>query len=212
MNKPVIAIIANGLPPGKKLLTQTLGNIDIIVAADGGAETCRDLDISPDFIVGDLDSVSEETKRFFSSASVILMYDQNYSDMQKAVAFALTKNPEKLKIYSAFGKRSDHSFSNLLIFSGMDIPVPLELYDNFGKLSLLHPGQHVITGKTGQPVSLFSITPLQNLSITGLKYPVSRQDFDSFFNGTSNQFSEESAAVQFESGRLFVYLPFEEEL
>ena len=212
MNKPIIAIIANGLAPSKKLLAQTLTNVDIIVAADGGAETCRELDIQPDFIVGDLDSVSEETKRYFKDASVILMYDQNYSDMQKAIAFSLSKDPEKLKIYSAFGKRSDHTFSNLLIFSGMDIPVPFELYDNFGILSLLHPGQHKLKGNAGEPVSLFSITPLQNLSINGLKYPVSRQNFKSFFNGSSNQFTEEDASVEFDSGHLFVYLPFKEEL
>ncbi len=212
MNKPVIAIIANGLAPSKKLLAQTLFNVDIIVAADGGAEICRELNINPDFIVGDLDSVSEETKRFFKDASVILMYDQNYSDMQKAIAFSLSKNPERLVIYSAFGKRSDHTFSNLLIFSGMNIPVPFELYDTFGKLFLLHPGKHILNGAAGDPVSLFSISPIENLSISGLKYPVSRQNFDSFFNGASNRFSEESAAVEFDSGRLFVYLPFKEAL
>lgn len=211
MGKPVIAIIANGLAPEKQLLTQTLSDVDIIVAADGGAETCRDLDIKPDYIVGDLDSVSEETKRFFSEASVILMYDQNYSDMQKALGFALSKDPGKLKIFSAFGKRSDHTFSNLLIFSGMDIPVPFELYDTFGKLFLLGPGKHNLNGNAGEPVSLFSISPMQNLSISGLQYSLSHKNYPSFFNGTSNRFTEESATVEFDSGRLFVYLPFKEE-
>jgi len=211
MKKTVIAIIANGRPPAQKLISENLKDVDIIIAADGGANACKDLNITPDFIVGDLDSVTEETKEYFSGTSVIPMLDQNYSDMQKSIAFALTHNPKKLKIFAAFGMRSDHTFSNLLVLEEMEIPVPFEVFDNYGTLTLLHAGKHSLAGKPGQPVSLLSLRPIKMLSLSGFKYSVKQRDDNPFFNGTSNQFIRDEAIVEFDSGRLFVYLPFWEE-
>lgn len=212
INKPVIAIIANGLAPTKKALSQTMQDIDIIIAADGGANACRERGLIPDYIVGDLDSVDDSTLHLFNDVSVIRMPDQNLSDLQKAITFALSKNPEKVKIISAFGKRSDHTFSNLLHFASMDLPVAFEIFDNFGRLIILQEGTYEISGTPGQPVSLISITPITNLTTTGFKYKVLQKSFNPFFNGTSNEFVKATATIQFDSGRLLVYFPSEEEL
>lgn len=60
-------IICNGEAPSKKLAQRLARTADIIVAADGGANVARKLGIHPDIVIGDLDSITPATKRYFSS-------------------------------------------------------------------------------------------------------------------------------------------------
>ena len=62
----IISIIANGAVPNCDFLNQNLIGTDMIIAADGGAEICRKLQIQPQYIIGDLDSVTEETIEFLN--------------------------------------------------------------------------------------------------------------------------------------------------
>ena len=54
----IVAIIANGEKFND--LEQILKDADIIIAADGGANLCRAKQITPDYIIGDLDSITLE--------------------------------------------------------------------------------------------------------------------------------------------------------
>jgi len=210
ISNPVIAIIANGEMPDENIVSKYLPDADMIIAVDGGANICQKLDITPQFIVGDFDSITTKTRRFFKGVSFVELRDQNFSDLHKAISFALEHKPQKLKLFSTAGKRSDHTFSNLIIFDALNTSVPIEVYDDAGVLSMLSAGKHKLDGKPGYPVSLFSIRPLKCLSLRGFKYEVQSQDFAPSFNGTSNSFISNECHVEFESGRLFVYLPFKE--
>ncbi len=205
MEKPVIAIIANGQPIYRERMLQKLDDVHAIIAADGGANTCRLLDITPDYIIGDMDSISPESRNAFNHSFYVEAEDQNFTDMQKAIDYAISMDPGKIKIFSAFGRRSDHSFSNLLIFANNSIPVPFEVFDEFGVLSLLPSGKHSVSGVPGQTVSLFSLGPVENLRLSGFKYRVEGKSYDPVFIGTSNEFLQKTALVEFTSGQLFLY-------
>ncbi|MBT6994792.1 MAG: thiamine diphosphokinase, partial [Candidatus Cloacimonetes bacterium] len=112
MNNHKIAIVCNG----KRIdnLTEILKNVDTVIAADGGANFCLDNNISPDFIIGDLDSIKLNCK--IKNESLIQITDQNLTDLQKSLNFAEKLNPTEILVISAFGKREDHSIANLLIF------------------------------------------------------------------------------------------------
>jgi len=206
MDKPVIAIIANGQPIYRDRMLQKLSDVHAIIAADGGANTCRMLGIVPDYIIGDMDSISPESRNAFSHSFFIEAKDQEFTDMQKAIDYAISLNPGKLKIFSVFGRRSDHSFSNLLILGEKEIPVPVEVYDEFGVLRLLPPGTNKVQGIPGQTVSFFSLCAVKNLTLTGFKYPVQNKSFDPYFMGTSNEFSRSECTVKFNVGPLFMYI------
>ncbi len=212
MKKPHIAIIANGEPPSKSLIERYLPTVDLVIAADGGANSCVELDLKPNYIVGDLDSVTKETRRHFPETTVIPMIDQNLSDLQKAIAFALTRDPQRLLIFAAFGKRGDHTFSNLLVASTLKTNVPVEMLDDWGKLTWLKSGKHQLHGIPGHTVSLFSIHPLQHLSTSGFKFNLDDAHFKAAFNGTSNQFETDAVHIEFTGGPLFVYLPFKQDV
>ncbi len=205
MYDKIIAIIANGEIIESLLLEEILADVSIIIAADGGAVNCRILNIKPDYIIGDLDSITPELRRHFSDTKIINRPDQNYTDMQKAIRFALTLSPRRLKILSAFGKRADHTIGNMLIFQDYRESVPIEIYDNYGKMQILNAGKHVIKGETGKTVSILSMAPVTNLTLKGFRYTISNRNFNPSFIGVSNVYESENCQIEFDSGKVFLY-------
>ncbi len=203
-----IAIIANGQAPPFNLLDEYLKDVGLIIAVDGGSLICRQYALIPDYIIGDLDSIDRNTRDYFSSVSFIETPDQDFTDMQKTLRFVARFHPKTIRIFAAFGKRPDHSFGNLLIFEQYSGDARLEIYDRFGRLRRLKAGRYSLASIAGGTVSLFSLQPIHKLSLSGFKYEVSNQNFDPYFMGISNEYTQNSCRISFDSGTLFIYEHF----
>lgn len=203
-----ITIIANGENPEKKALDSALKNCDMIIAADGGSRFCQKNNITPDIIVGDLDSSTHDLQSIFPHTRIIEMQDQNYSDIEKAVQTALTFSPKKIDVLAVTGKRSDHMLANILFlqkFYLLHNEVDICIYDNWGKLRFLKPGKHKIKAETGKTVSFFSLCSFEKLSLHGFKYELENYKNDDSFYGISNVYSESFAYVEFKGKVLIWY-------
>ncbi|NQV18608.1 MAG: thiamine diphosphokinase [Armatimonadetes bacterium] len=205
----IVVIIANG-DTLKQKLKNCISEEDAIIAVDGGVINCQIVNIIPDFIVGDLDSIRFDLKKYFPAAEIIHNPDQETTDMEKALNLAISLHPKKINVFSAFGKRTDHTIGNILIFHKMiklilDKSIELEIFDNFGKMRVLNSGTHEIKGEIGSTVSLFSIDPIQNLTLKGFRYNLKNQDFPNNFLGISNVYESEICEINFDSGILFLY-------
>ena len=64
----------------------------IIICADGAANRLRNFDssITPDYIIGDFDSISDDTKTFYGNVTQIRIENQDCTDFEKALEFSLT--------------------------------------------------------------------------------------------------------------------------
>ncbi len=211
MSKKIIASLANGNRINHDLLEKILPDVSIIIAADGGAELCRYYSIKPDYIIGDLDSITKETRKTFSNAKTIFEPDQNFTDLQKALRLACILKPDRIVVLFAFGKRIDHSICNMLIFQNYRESIPLEIYDSFGKMEIYFPGKYNIMGKTGEIISFFSLEPIYNLSLIGFKYSIANKIFKKNFIGISNIFEKEKCQILFDKGKLITYRVFKED-
>ncbi len=210
----IVVIIANG-EAFKPYLKDFISNSDIIIAADGGVINCKIANIIPDYIIGDLDSIQFDINKYFPAAEIIHNPDQETTDMEKSLNLAISLHPEKIKVFSAFGRRTDHIVGNILIFHKMiklilEESIELEIFDNFGKMKILTSGKHEIREKIGSTVSLFSISQIQNLTLKGFRYDLNNQDFTSNFLGISNVYESEICNINFDSGILFLYDVFPE--
>ncbi|MBT4575187.1 MAG: thiamine diphosphokinase [Candidatus Cloacimonetes bacterium] len=203
MKKNVIAIMANGERVNN--IRKILKDVDVIIAADGGANICRADSITPDYIVGDLDSITLENIKYFSEPKFVKINDQSNTDLQKAIDHALKLNPTSIKIVAALGNRTDHTLANILIFQNYNELIPLEIYDNFGVMKLYSPGSHNIALSIGQTISFFSLTSIEGLSLKGFKYPVNDADYSNNFIGISNIVMEQNCAINFKMGKLISY-------
>ncbi len=189
---------------------QAVKSASIIIAADGGTLACKKSGIKPDFIIGDFDSISRDLLNQYHDIEIIHIEDQNSTDMEKALNFATSLSPDRLIVLSAFGKRMDHTSANLFFLTEYNEKVPVEIYDNYGYMTILKEGKHIFKYKTGTIISFFSPYPVKNISIKGFRYNLQNQNYDPYFVGMSNVCEQEKCIIEFESGRIFSYLVLKE--
>jgi thiamine pyrophosphokinase len=199
-----LLIIANGQPPAAKILQQLIRQTDLIIAVDGGSVICYHNQIKPDYIVGDLDSIPAEVSEHFKEAKLIYRPDQNFHDLEKAIEFAQSLNPQIIKIAAAFGKRADQTLANLLTLQSKFNQVPLEFYDDFGRLEIIS-GSRQIMLPVGQVISLFSFLPVYGITLEGFEYAVQAADYPHGFNGLSNVIAKQPALIDIRQGCLYLY-------
>lgn len=89
-----------------------------VIALDGAANKLARLGIMPDIILGDLDSFQEEAS--LSSVKKIKLPDQNFTDFQKAIQFAMFDATQyglplatEIHAVCATGGRFDHDQANI---------------------------------------------------------------------------------------------------
>ena len=201
-----IVIIANGEEIKKAIIKSELIDDPVIIAVDGGLLLCRKLNIIPHYVLGDFDSIPAKIIKEYDSSKLIFKPNQNFTDLQKALEFASTLNPRKIKIFAATGKRTDHTYANILILLGYKGKAILQLYDNHGIMKLHFPGKHIISGKRGQKISFFSMELLKKLSLSKVKYPIKDMNITDNFFSISNEFVSDKCSLEFEKGKVISYI------
>jgi len=108
-------ILANGKSPRKSVITFFQKNgFDTLLCADGGADSALRLGLTPDYIIGDLDSLSKEAIKKSKYTSKILQYKrQNDTDVEKCLKFAIKNKFDEALLISVTGNRLDHTICNL---------------------------------------------------------------------------------------------------
>lgn len=102
-------IVANG-PFLPSSLIKAAAEGACIVALDGAANQLLRLNILPDMILGDFDSFCEEPA--LSSVKKIKLFDQNFTDFQKALTF-IKQEARLVHVVCATGGRMDHEQANI---------------------------------------------------------------------------------------------------
>jgi len=166
-------IIANGDSPKRGIVKYLLKNgVEIIIAADGGANSAYKLGIVPNYIIGDFDSIKPIVKEYFSDKSEIIKYNrQDDTDVEKALKFAIEKRFETVYLLGGTGDRMDHSICNLGIV--------LKYYDRIRIIllhgrTILHPYSKDVTLSTipNETISLYAFNNITTITSEGLKYPL----------------------------------------
>ena len=93
---------------------------DLVIAVDGGYDTCRKYAIVPDLIVGDFDSAQEsdmpqiaEIAKIAPDHVVVLPTEKDDTDMLAAIRIGLLEGCQEFRIYGGMGGRLEHTLANL---------------------------------------------------------------------------------------------------
>lgn len=79
-----IALLGNGLSYNAAL---QLAKYDLVIAIDGAANSCAQYDITPNIIIGDMDSIQVDPTVLYPQAKIVTMQDQSQTDLDKALAY-----------------------------------------------------------------------------------------------------------------------------
>ncbi len=208
MNGKCIIIGAGDLTIGEI----NVGVEDFVIAVDGGLGYCGLLNVEPDLILGDFDSVTEQEaeaivalEKQIPERIIRLPAEKDDTDMLAALKEGLARGYRDFRIYAGMGGRFDHSLANvqcLLYLKNRDAVG--YLVDGSG-MTLVIKNEEVRFRKGLEGyLSLFALTErVKGVNIRGMKYPMENAVITNDFPiGISNEFRDEEAVISVEDGCL----------
>ena len=169
-------ILCNGDPPGEQFLRRHWKEADLRIAADGGANLLFRLELQPDFIVGDLDSIEEEVRCGFPGGSVVCIEEQDTNDADKAIRFALGKGVATVHLLGAAGRRLDQFITNLEVMYKYADQLRIILWTELERMEFINCSWK----DRLPPASTLSLLPVfgavRKLTATGLAFPLQDKD------------------------------------
>ena len=182
-----------------------------IIAADHGLLACDRLELSPDCIVGDFDSVPEEVLNKYRKTSIPIKTfprEKDKTDTQIAIELALSFHPVSIELIGATGSRFDHTLANVhLLLAPLQMGVEAYILNGNNKIYLKIDG-FMIQNKEqyGEYVSVLPFSDkVEGLTLRGFKYPLDSITLKAGSSlGISNEITEKVAEVEFSKGILLV--------
>jgi len=202
-------IIANGKNPSKRKIIKLVSlGYNFIICADGGAEAAKKLNIKPDVIIGDLDSVSNETLKYFNEVEVIQYRRQNDTDVEKCLKYAIRKKFTEVILVSATGDRLDHIICNLGIVIKFFQKIKIHIIHEENLLSCFNSSVKIPAAK-GETISLYGFGEGCTITSTGLKYEMKNKLLVFGKNeSTSNVAATNEVNLSIKKGYVFVVRNF----
>ena len=193
-----VIILADGEFPRRPHLLEMLEKADCVICCDGAADKLLAFGREPDWIVGDLDSVSPETKERFADRAV-KFFEQETNDLAKAFRFCQEKDLNVSAVLGAAGAREDHLLGNLGRFAEAAGKFPgIRLYTDTGYfVSFRKNGS--FEAEPGSQVSIFSFDPSSGITSAGLKYPLKDLQLNWWYSGTLNEVETTPFTLQSDS-------------
>lgn len=193
-------VLANGDYPTNPLPLKVLAEAPYVVCCDGGADEYIRRGHTPDVIIGDGDSLSEENRT--KHADILhRISDQETNDQTKAVHYLMAQGKRRIAIVGATGKREDHTLGNLsLLIDYMRAGGEVRTYTDYG-IFIPCQGTRTFPCHPGQQISIINFNACK-LHGKGLVYPLS--DFTNWWQGTLNECTGTEFTVEAEGEYLIM--------
>ncbi|MDP2267771.1 MAG: thiamine diphosphokinase [Deltaproteobacteria bacterium] len=206
-----IFVIAGGAIGNKDFLRSQIDKFgpDELVCADGGARHVVALDMTPQVIIGDMDSLPPEIlQRCEERGSRIIRHPRakQETDTQLALAYACRSRPDEIRIYGALGGRIDHALANIsLLVPAARSGVTTKLVDEWCEVFVIAQTT-LLAGIAGQTISLFPLSDMvKGIDLEGFEYPLSGGTMEiGAPYGISNRLQGDRGVIAIGSGCLLV--------
>ncbi len=186
---------------------------DLIIAADSGYFTAKSFGITPDLLVGDLDSLDTAVIAPYEldeMEKIIVPAVKDDTDTQLAVDTAISRGYEKIVIVGGLGGRVDHTLSNVFLLEYIaDKGIEAILNDGRNRVRILIADNEKRCAKIERGYKYLSLISASDkcceVSVTGVYYPLNGAEITrSYSYAVSNEIIAESAEVSLFDGRLLI--------
>jgi len=182
---------------------------DIHIAADSGYKNAALLGITPDILVGDLDSISEEDKNSVNDETQIITVpaEKDFTDAQLAVKIALEKGARSIVIIGGLDGRLDHTLSNMAILENLcDNNIRATITDGNNRIRYIRSSSDLIARSGYKYLSIIAKDEkVKGLSIEGCKYSLKNATLSCKNQyAVSNEILKNCALVSVKKGGIYI--------
>lgn len=177
-----------------------------IIACDGASDFLKSALVTPDVIIGDLDSAAKQTLQYYRKKGTIIkqVKDQNQNDLEKAIRYAVSKKYSVIHLLGVSGKRIDHSLNNFSVLLKFIKKAKLVIHDN-GFEGHFISRQYSSLCTPGTIVSLIPMPAAYGITSKGLKYPLKNSTLAlGVREGALNETTGDNFSVKMRKGLLLV--------
>ncbi len=180
---------------------------DLVLAADGGANHLARIGVKPEAVVGDLDSIRPEVRRWIGEERMVARTDQETTDLQKTLAYAFAeRGAERVTVLAATAGRLDHAVENLALLGRWAGRGDVVLLDARHRV-LAVTGTRTLSTVAGQAVSLIPLGRCERVWTEGLRWRLEGEPLDlAGRTGISNVADGERITLRVEEGTLLAFL------
>lgn len=180
---------------------------DKIIAVDGGLIFADKMNIIPDYIIGDFDTVQSSLLDKYNTQSKIIKYNpiKDNTDSEIAINYACDINSTEIVIIGATGKRMDHTLANIeILVTPLRKGIEAYIIDEYNKIYLIDNLKIISKNEQyGNYVSLIPLTKVEGLTLKGFKYPLDNYTYDIGISiGISNELESENGIIKLIDGIL----------
>lgn len=193
---------------------------DYVIAADGGYIYCKMLEIVPDLILGDFDSIGEKEaeelariQRIDPERLIVLPVEKDDTDMLAAIHAGLEAGCREFHIYAGQGGRLEHTIANVQCLKYLkECGAAGYLIDSSGMILVAKDETVRFNARTKGFLSLFSMGDrAEGVTLRNLKYELNDAVItNSYPIGISNEFIGKEASVTVKYGTLMIVLEYSE--
>lgn len=184
---------------------------DYIIASDRGLEIIDKFNMTPDYIIGDFDSLDKRIlNKYINNKNTIIKKlnpEKDYTDTHMAIKLAIELESKEITILGAIGTRIDHTIANIHVLKEtLDKSIECKVIDKRNEIQLINRKTILKTDKNYKYISLIPLTTkVEGITLKGFKYPLSNATLEIGHSiGVSNEQIEEYAEINFKKGILIL--------
>jgi thiamine pyrophosphokinase len=203
-------LVAGGEAPPRSRFEARFGGFGLVCAADSGLDTLVSWGLTPDLVVGDMDSVSDPglVERFPKAELLFSPRDKDETDTELGLRALAERGAERIILAGGGGGRLDHLLAIRSLFERRGGPRPAEWHTRGEAIYLVRESRKLeLEVHTGATVSVFPLADgAEGMSSEGLKWPLSGLAWGPGDCGVSNVAMQGRISVSSGKGDLLVLL------
>lgn len=206
-------LIVSGGNVEDKLLNEICSNhkFDNIIASDKGLEMIDKRGMTPNYIIGDFDSIDKKILNKYINNKDIeikkLNPEKDYTDTHMALKLALEIKSREIIILGGIGTRIDHTIANIHILKeALEKGIECRIIDSRNEIQLINKRTILKIDKNYKYISLIPLTTkVEGVTLKGFKYPLSNAILEIGHSiGVSNEQFEDNAIIDLKAGILIL--------
>ncbi len=200
-----VLIVANGEWPQSFDVEENISQFSVLVALDGATNRLIELNIIPDVVIGDLDSIHPDVLEQCNMNGTQIVHDSNQelSDISKGLGWVKQHYPDSYSsvVGIEIGRYDHHLAAYSALFECKSSAVIL--LDGW-KAQRVDSTPREIKIQPGKLVSLIPFGAASGVHLDGCKYPLNHESLSSGTRGVSNEAVDSVITVSVESGDLLL--------
>lgn len=202
-------IISSGSIKDYNILNEAIKDKDFILCADGGLIHSMNIDVVPNAVIGDLDSINQMGRDFIKKYDIPIIkfpIEKDETDTELAILYLIENNIKNITLVGVTGNRLDHTLGNIYLLKKIEqLGGTGKIVDDDNSIYLIHDYIR-LKRKEGYYLSIIPLTQ-EGLVVTleGFYYPLN-EDFVEFGStlGISNRIIHEYGEIKIIKGEALI--------